>query len=68
MTKWTSDFFNKFHIGAYYLQKNARTEKHIKDLSSCGIDFLVGIDYDERSLDLFNKHGISIVLSGLLPL
>lgn len=61
------DFFKSFHIGTYYLQKNARTEEHIKDLSECGIDFVIGINYDVKVLDLFSKYGVCVALSGLLP-
>lgn len=61
------DFFQNFHIGTYCLQKNARTEEHIKALSECGIDFVIGIDHDVKALDLFYKYGVSVALSGLFP-
>lgn len=65
-TTW-DDFFNSFHIGAYYLQKNARTEEHIKDLKDCGIDLLFGMDHDLKTLDLLWKYGIDAVVSGVVP-
>lgn len=63
----TKDFFGKFHIGTYYLQANARTESHIKDLSDCGIDLVFGMNCDEAALDLFHKHGVGAVVTGVVP-
>lgn len=60
-------FFNKFHIGAYFLQKNARTDEHVRDMRDCGIDLAFGIDNDHSLLDLFYKYGISAVISGVVP-
>lgn len=60
-------FLKEFHIGTYYLQKNARTEQHIKDLRHCGIDLVFGMDNDENALELFRKYGIYGVLGGIVP-
>lgn len=63
----TKDFFGKFHIGTYYLQANARTENHIKDLKNCGIDLVFGMNCDKAALDLFHKHGVGAVVAGVVP-
>ncbi|MBQ7780244.1 MAG: hypothetical protein IJ404_07085 [Clostridia bacterium] len=60
-------FFDKFHIGTYYFQKNARTEQGVKDLSESGIDVVFCIDNDREMLDLFSKYGVSAVVSGVVP-
>lgn len=67
MNTLTNDFFNNFHIGTYFLQANARTESHIKDIKDCGIDLVFGMDYDTDALDLFYKHGVSAVVSDVVP-
>lgn len=60
-------FFDKFHIGTYYFQNNARTEKGVKDLSESGIDVVFCIDNDREMLDLFHKYGVSAVVAGIVP-
>ena len=60
-------FLKTFHIGTYYLQKNARSERHIKDLRDCGIDLVLGMDDDKNALELFQKYGIHAVLGGIVP-
>ena len=67
MCSLQNNFFNKFHIGAYYLQKNARDEKHVADMKDCGIDLVFGIDNDKLLLELFQKYGIQAVVSGIVP-
>ncbi len=62
-----NNFFDKFHIGTYYFQKNARTEEGVKDLSESGIDLVFCIDNDREVLDLFHKYGVSAVVSGIVP-
>ena len=62
-----NSFFNKFHIGTYYFQKNARTEQGVKDLSESGIDVVFCLDNDREMLDLFNKYGVSAIVSGIVP-
>ena len=54
-------------IGAYHLQKNARTEEHIKDIADCGIDYIIGMEADHSALDLFAKYGIGAIVSGAVP-
>ncbi len=60
-------FFDKFHIGTYYFQKNARTEQGVKDLGESGIDLVFGVDNDREMLDLFEKYGVSAVVGGVVP-
>ena len=50
MKEKSNNFFDDFHIGAYYLQRNARTEQHVKDLSDCGIDLVFGMDNDHPAI------------------
>lgn len=67
MNTSASDFLNEFHIGTYHFQKNARTESHIRDIKECGIDLVFGVDNDKNVLDLFYKHGIYAIVSGVVP-
>lgn len=60
-------FFDKFHIGTYFLQANARSEQHIKELAECNIDLVFGMDTDIAVLDLLHKYEINAVVSGILP-
>ena len=57
----------KLNIGTYCLQPYARTEDHIRELAACGIDFVVGLDLDERTLDLFTRYDIGAIVSGIVP-
>ena len=59
--------FQKFHIGAYCLGKNARDEEHVKELAECEIDLLFGVNYDRPLLDLLDKYGVSAVVNGVVP-
>lgn len=63
----TVEFFSQFHIGTYVLQPYARTEKHIRELSECGIDLLIGINYDKVTLDILHTYGIKAILNGVVP-
>ena len=55
-------------IGAYILQPYAQTESHIRDLTECGLDLIVGLVPKERSvLDLLSRYGIGTILGGFLP-
>ncbi|MBQ6087746.1 MAG: hypothetical protein IJK96_06790 [Bacteroidales bacterium] len=58
---------SKLNIGTYILQPYARTEAHVKDLADCGIDFVIGLDNDRKTLDLFSKYGVGAVVSGVVP-
>ncbi len=53
----------RLNIGAYTLDEYARSEKHIKELSDAGIDYVIGNLYDDRkTLDLFEKYGIGAIV------
>lgn len=58
---------SKLNIGAYILQPYARTEAHVKDVADCGIDFIVCMGYDMKTLDLFRKYHVGAVVTGVLP-
>ena len=63
----TKAFFDDFHIGTYFLQENARTEGHIRELKDCGIDLVFGMNRDQAALDLFHKYGVGAVVTGVVP-
>ncbi|MCR5042053.1 MAG: hypothetical protein K6C36_08170 [Clostridia bacterium] len=58
---------NRLNIGAYILQPYARTERHIREIKECGIDFIVCMGDDRPALDLFEKYGLGAVVSGIVP-
>ena len=58
---------NRLNIGTYFLHDYARSEKHIREMKACGIDFVVCFDNDRKTLDLFQKYGIGAVLTGIVP-
>ena len=56
------------YIGAYILNKHARTEKHIKQIKKANIDFITSIDYnDKTTLDLFEKYSLGAIVNGVFP-
>ena len=58
----------KINIGVYRLADYAKTERHIKEISDCGLDFVIGVDYDDRkTLDLFAKYNIGSIGNGGNP-
>ena len=57
----------RLNIGVYHLKPYARTEQHVKDLSKCGIDFVICMDYDKPTLDLFEKYNVGAIVSGIVP-
>ena len=57
----------KLNIGVYCLAPYARSQKHIKELADCGVDFVVCVDNDRKALDLFARHGIGAVVKGIVP-
>ena len=57
----------KVSIGTYCLAPYARTEKHIRELAECGIDFVVGVEEDIHTLDLMQKYGIGAYVNGIVP-
>jgi hypothetical protein len=58
---------SRLNIGAYILQPYARTEKHIREIAECGVDFIVCMGNDRPALDLFHKYGIGAIVSGIVP-
>ena len=58
---------SKLNIGAYILQPYARTEKHIKEIKECGIDMIIDMWYDIKTLDLFSKYGIGAIVRDVAP-
>ena len=58
---------SRLNIGTYILKPYARTEKHVKDLANCGIDFVVCAEYDVPMLDLFEKYGVGAIVTGIVP-
>ncbi|MBP5322088.1 MAG: hypothetical protein J6334_14015 [Kiritimatiellae bacterium] len=57
-----------FEIGVYCLAPYARTEQHIKDIRDCHVDFVCGVDYNDRkTLDLFAKYGLKAIVHGAFP-
>ena len=58
---------SRLQIGAYILQPYARTERHIREIKECGIDFIVCMGNDRPALDLFQKYGLGAIVSGVVP-
>lgn len=59
---------NQLQIGTYYLQPYARTERHIRELRECGIDFVIGMQAKDRAaLDLFARYGVGAVVNDVVP-
>ena len=55
-------------LGAYILQPYAQTEKHIKELSECGVELIVCFNPKDRSvLDLLEKYHVGCIITGVLP-
>lgn len=57
----------RLNIGVYHLRPYARTEDHVRDLRDCGIDFVICLDYDKPTLDLFEKYSVGAIVSGVVP-
>ena len=59
---------DKLIIGAYILQPYAQTEKHIKELSECGVELIVCFSPKDPSvLDLLEKYHVGCIITGVLP-
>lgn len=59
---------DKLLLGAYILQPYAQTEKHIKELSECGVELVVCFNPKDRSvLDLLEKYHVGCIITGVLP-
>lgn len=57
----------KLHIGTYILAPYARTEQHIRELAECGINVVVGVERDEKMLDLFEKYHVGAIVNRAVP-
>lgn len=57
----------RLNIGVYHLAPYARTEQHIRELAECGIDFVICLNDDRPTLDLFEKYGIGAIVTGITP-
>lgn len=57
----------KLNIGTYFLDDYACTENHVKELSECGIDFVVCMEDKRETLDLFLKYNVGAVVSHIVP-
>lgn len=58
---------SRLNIGAYVLQPYARDEKHIKEIKECGIDMIIDMGYDIKTLEIFSKYGIGAIVRGATP-
>ena len=58
---------SRLNIGVYHLKEYARTEQHVRDLSDCGIDFVICLDNARPTLDLLAKYGVGAIGSGIVP-
>ena len=58
---------SRLNIGTYYLRPYACSEENVKALADCDIDFVVCMQDDKPTLDLFSKYGVGAVVSGILP-
>ncbi len=57
----------RLNIGAYILNPYARTERHVKEVADCGIDFITSMNYDIPTLNLFHKYGVGAILNDIVP-
>ncbi|MBE6689189.1 MAG: hypothetical protein E7588_07955 [Ruminococcaceae bacterium] len=59
---------SRLNLGAYILKPYARTEEHIRGIKEAGLDFIVCMENDRATLDLFAKYGLGLAAaSGVLP-
>ncbi|MBE6892336.1 MAG: hypothetical protein E7481_10065 [Ruminococcaceae bacterium] len=56
---------SKLLISTYYFGQELWNDEDVKKLKDCGIDFVIGANYDTQLLDLFEKHGIGAFISYL---
>ncbi len=58
---------SRLNIGAYTLRPEARSERHVREIAECGIDFMVCVPPERPMLDYFQKYGVGAVVTGVLP-
>lgn len=59
--------WRRLNIGAYFLQEYACTDRHVRELRECGVDFIVGMQNNPGHLDLLHKYNVGAVLGGVVP-
>lgn len=59
---------NRLLTGAYYFGKNLYTDKHVRELRDMGVDVLVAVKPDTELLDLCEKYGIKVIITGVVPM
>lgn len=58
----------KLNIGAYCLDFQAQSEKHIREISECGLDFMTCVTIDKRTaLDYCQKYNVGVIQHNILP-
>ncbi len=58
----------KLQIGAYILQPYAQTERHVREIAECGINFITCLRPEKLGiLDAFAKYGVGAIVSGVVP-
>ncbi len=58
----------KLQIGAYILQPYAQTERHVREISECGINFITCLRPEKPGiLDAFAKYGVGAIVSDIVP-
>ena len=58
---------DRFNIGLYGLDANKRTEKHIREIAECGLDFVLTTD-SRPLLDLMHKYNLGVINMWFDPL
>ena len=58
----------KLQIGAYILQPYAQTERHVREIADCAIDFITCLRPEKPGiLDTFARYGVGAIVSGVVP-
>lgn len=58
----------RLQIGAYILQPYAQTERHVREIAECGIDFITCLKVDKLGiLDAFAKYNVGAILTDVVP-
>lgn len=59
---------SKLQIGAYILQPYAQTERHVREIAECGINFITCLNPQQPGiLDAFAKYGIGAIRNDVVP-
>ncbi len=58
----------KLQIGAYILQPYAQTERHVREIAECAIDFITCLSPKKPGiLDAFAKYGVGAIVTDVVP-